>query len=463
MTLISIFDLTGRLHPALVHFPIGFLLLACFLQLFSGRTYVKSLAPATMLLFALGMISAIVSVITGLILSGGDDYESDAVNTHKWTGISVAVISVLMLIVYKKMAARLFSLFSLLLIVLVVIAGHLGAELTHGDDFLSSAFKESNKGPAIPPIKNIQQAPVYASAVEPLLKARCYSCHGPNKMKGKLRLDNPDFILKGGEDGKVVLPGKVDESNLVDRLKLPLEDDDHMPPRSKTQLTPNEISLIHWWIANGADFKKTFGQFPQDPKMKGVLAAIESGTVEVAKAGDIPLEPVGKPDEASIKKLKEGGVTVLQIAKTSNYLSLSFVNQPSAPDSILRILPRLQQQIIWLDLSDAKMDDAKMKYISQLPHLVKLNLNNTKISDTSFGELSKLKQLKYLNLVGTGISSNGLKSLKDLKTLKSVYVYHTAIDRKEYPALKTLFKEVIIDTGGYFVPTLITDTTEVKY
>jgi hypothetical protein len=70
--------------------------------------------------------------------------------------------------------------------------------------------------------------------------------------------------------------------------------------------------------------------------------------------------------------------------------------------------------------------------------------------------------LQYLNLVGTSVSFNGLKQLRGLKELKTIYLYQTGIKGNEWTALQKIFPGVLIDTGGYHVPTLVTDTTEVK-
>ncbi len=112
------------------------------------------------------------------------------------------------------------------------------------------------------------------------MQARCYSCHGTNKQKGKLRLDQQEFILKGGKDGKVIEPGKADESEMIERMLLPLSDEDHMPPKEKKQLTLNEISLLHWWINTGADFNKKVKELPQTERMKPVLLALQSGSAD---------------------------------------------------------------------------------------------------------------------------------------------------------------------------------------
>lgn len=73
---------------------------------------------------------------------------------------------------------------------------------------------------------------LYKDLVQPILNAKCVSCHGPDKQKGKLRLDTLDAIMKGS-DGENVIPGKVEESLLTHRILLPKDDDDVMPPEDE--------------------------------------------------------------------------------------------------------------------------------------------------------------------------------------------------------------------------------------
>src|SRR4051812_48131307 len=55
--------------------------------------------------------------------------------------------------------------------------------------------------------------------VEPILSKACYECHGPQKQKNDLRLDQPSAALKGGENGPAIVPGKSSESLLIKRIE----------------------------------------------------------------------------------------------------------------------------------------------------------------------------------------------------------------------------------------------------
>ena len=300
MTLLSFFDFVGHLHPLLVHLPIGILLLGCFFQWLTISNKFVFLQPAIPVTLFWGMISAIAACISGYFLSQSGDYDAELVSYHQWMGIIVATVSFILYLLYQFSIGEAIARWaSLILIVLVSITGHLGGSLTHGSGYLTEGFnKEEHKGPAIKPIANVPEAVLYTDAIQPLLQARCYNCHGPNKKKGKLRLDTQEFILLGGEDGKALVPGKPDEGEMIKRLMLPLNNKDHMPPLEKPQLTQNEITLLNWWISTGADFTKKIKDLPQTDKIRPVLDALQTGSsASDNTAADIPQAEVKKADD----------------------------------------------------------------------------------------------------------------------------------------------------------------------
>lgn len=69
----------------------------------------------------------------------------------------------------------------------------------------------------------------YAADIQPILKGTCFGCHGPERQRGGLRLDSLEAVLKGGEDGKVIVPGKSEKSDLVIAVAR-LDPEKAMPP-----------------------------------------------------------------------------------------------------------------------------------------------------------------------------------------------------------------------------------------
>lgn len=465
MQLNIVFDVAGRLHPALVHLPIGILVLACCFELLSGAKKFATLKPAIPSMMLWGMLAALLSVLSGLALSSNGEYEDELVETHEWAGIAVAAVAMLLFLFYKKNAGgRVIKATTLMLLLLITITGHLGGSITHGEGYITAPLTGDDKVVEIKPIPDIQEAMLYTDVVQPLFQSRCYNCHDARKQKGKLRLDEQERILKGGESGNTVVPGRPDESELIERLLLPLDHDDHMPPKGKPQLTREQIDVLHWWVSTGPDFTKKVKELKQPETIKPVLLALQSGSgTSTKEVPDIPETPVAAADTAIIMNLTRAGVMVLPVARESNYLSANFVSANGNADSLLTQLLLLKNQLISLKMDGMTLQDSSVAKISRLTALRKLQLSNTNVTDQNIQHLSSLKALRSLNLVGTQITARGLIHLKELKELKNVYLYRTSVAAAEREELKKMFPEVNIDFGNYSLPMLKSDTAIIRY
>jgi hypothetical protein len=90
-----------------------------------------------------------------------------------------------------------------------------------------------------------QPSPDFQHDILPLLKNRCVRCHGPAEKKAQLNLALPPGIARGGENGKIIVPGKPDESSLWQRVAA-----DEMP--EDEPLPAEEKELLRRWITDGA-------------------------------------------------------------------------------------------------------------------------------------------------------------------------------------------------------------------
>ena len=89
--------------------------------------------------------------------------------------------------------------------------------------------------------------------IKPVLeKSGCFKCHGEEKQKAKLRVDQLKPLLKGSSAGKIVIPKKPEKSLLL--LSVARLDEDYaMPPEGKGKnLTKDQIALVRAWIDQGA-------------------------------------------------------------------------------------------------------------------------------------------------------------------------------------------------------------------
>jgi mono/diheme cytochrome c family protein len=118
----------------------------------------------------------------------------------------------------------------------------------------------------------------FEKEIRPLLEQRCLECHGPDKQKGGLRLDQKAAMLGGGDSEEAaVIPGKSAESLLIKRV-ITTDPDESMPPKGK-RLTAGEISLLKSWIDRGAHWPATqaaVAEVTQETKTKVITEADRS-------------------------------------------------------------------------------------------------------------------------------------------------------------------------------------------
>ncbi len=259
-------------HAVVLHFPIGFLTGAFVLELYRWFRPGMELRKAAALFLWLSLLSGILAATFGLLRAEGGGYNPHAVAHHRLYGFLV-LGSTLGTILLQSLANKLKPFFWTLIyraslvatLGLLVVAGHLGGNLTHGSNYLVEnapefvrTFLEGKSDEDSSPEARNQREQFYVEKVQPVFSTKCYSCHGPDKQKGRLRLDLEAAILKGGTSGKpAVKPGDPMHSVMVRLLLLPPAHDDVMPPDGKTPLTPEELGNVLQWIRDGAAFPKT--------------------------------------------------------------------------------------------------------------------------------------------------------------------------------------------------------------
>lgn len=465
--LLDITAFIGHFHPVLVHLPIGILLMALVLQWLSGKEKYTLLRPAVGIAWLLGFFGAVLSCITGLSLAGDGGYDEDTLSLHKWMGIAVAALSFAGYLISKKPTGGILkTVTALVIFVLLNITGHLGGTLTHGEGYLTNAWNKSlSDSVAVSKkvIANVQEAKAYEDVIAPIMHARCYSCHSAAKQKGGLRLDGEEWVLKGGKEGNVLVAGKPGESELYKRLLLDPLEKKHMPPKGKPQLTETEMMLLHWWIANGASFDQPVKQLAQTPKEKAALTSLQGDQKSHKQTPPaIPAEPVEPASTNAISALRNAGVSILPVAENSHYLSANFVSVKKVDDKTVALLEAVKQQLVWLKISGAELSEASLKTIAFCSNLTTLSLDRTNLTDNGMGIIAQLKKLQYLNLAGTQITAKGLTQLASLSSLKHVYLYQAPVSKTDWAGLQKLMPQTTLDSGGYHIAPLITDTIIVR-
>jgi uncharacterized membrane protein/YHS domain-containing protein/mono/diheme cytochrome c family protein len=440
----------GRLHPLLVHLPIAFIVLLAILELFSRSERFRHANGSAGLILALAVPTSLFTVLCGWMLSLGGGYEENLLRWHKWTGVATAFACLVAGVLYslnRKKAYR-WVLFSGVLV--LIVSSHFGGSLTHGSDYLAryapgplrkwlGGAEPARQSPA-PAQTPAGEKPVFASIIQPVLNKNCVACHGPDKSKAGLRLDSLEGMLKGGDSGPAIVPGKSANSELVKRVQLPIDSDDHMPPDGKPQPNSADIALLKWWVDAGAPANKTVAQLKPPINILGLIAARSGAALPKAK----PLEP--KPVNAVAAALSEVtkkiDVPIGQITPKEPWIECNASGMgTNFGDVQLAALENVAPNLRWLDLSGTAVTDAGLGHLRQMGNLARLHLERTRITDAGITNLEDLSNLEYLNLYGTGITDAGLETLQNLPKLKQVYLWETKVS----PEVAKQFAESRID------------------
>lgn len=434
----SYLQVIGRMHPLVLHFPIVLFLVFIAYKLFFEKG-IKDVAVAKRTgdwLLLMAAFTSVVTALMGLFLAKEPGYDPDALQWHKWSGIvATAIIVIWYALNERSKSFTVNLLLSTAGVVAIVMTGHLGAGITHGEDFILAPIEKEQKGPDVP----LEDAFVYEHMVHPILQQKCIGCHSSKKAKGELVMETETMLLKGGRSGALWDTG-ADLGLLLRRIHLPIDQKKHMPPAGKPQLTDDEIAILTEWIRKGHDFKLKVIDLPVKDSL--YMAALQIFSSSENEHYDFPAA-----DEKKVAKLNTQNRVVRPLALESPAISVSFFNASLFKPEQLKELLAIKQQLVELNLDKMPVKDEDVKTISQLTSLRTLNLSFTSITGASVRELLALKQLKHLSLSGVPLKEAEVKQLASLPELTKLYIWSTGLQPNVVAALKQSMKQVILETG----------------
>ena len=443
----NLLDYIGRFHPVIVHLPIGIILAAILVEVLSHVKGFRKVRKSVKVLLVMGFASAFFAALTGLLHAQTGEFEESLVNSHRALAIVVTLFALVALMLHgkKKKEFRLgYFIILFALAILMLLTGHTGGSITHGEDYLKPGIEETEKPVAMVASPDNQ---LYADLVAPIFKKNCVSCHGPLRQKGKLRLDQPEFILKGGEED---ILAHREEGELWRRINLDRDEEDHMPPKQKKQLTRGEISVITFWLDNGAKFSGTLASMPKADSILKIIGTTEN--IEEAR------EVVSSPDEKILDALRSAGVTVSFLSRGDGRISLQFMNvDPSRLSQLLAQLQLIGQQVTEIKMPGIKLAHAQWAFLKSMTSLERIHLEKSSFSDNEIEFLNSCGNLKYLNLVNTSVTAKGLTTLS-VNGLLQLYVYQTGVSENDLGPLREHLPKSNIVLGNYKVLTLASDT-----
>lgn len=421
---------SGRLHPVVVHLPIGFLILAVLLDLAAWKVRFQYLRQAVPFVLFVGFISAVVACLFGYLLSLSGDYEAVLLNRHKLSGIALAVCAGILLVIRVQLTSfspRLFSGLLVGMLVLISYSGHQGGNLTHGSDYLSmqTRLEEEREKPASPSV-----ALLYEDVVHPVLQQKCGQCHRSGKRKGEFSLSNHTELVAGGKSGPAIVPGKLAESELYRRITLDPAHEEFMPTDGKPPLTEDETTLIAYWIEQaGAATSKSMGALQANDTLLMQVASVlglESRLAPSSSSGNGNYRHIPPSlDMALVEALRNKGLNV------RINLHQPVVLDVTLPDHAGLKVADFQKEllgvglhVVWLNLSDNDFTDDDLAFLKDLPNLEKLRLENNPITDGIADHLKNMPHLEALNLNATQVTAAGVSKLKENPKLARIFTWN---------------------------------------
>jgi uncharacterized membrane protein len=467
----------GRLHPMIVHFPVGLLVCAALIELMMLARRRREVHVALPFCLGVGALFAWLAVGSGWLNAEYEGQNDGRVYWHRWLGVATAALGTLAYIV--ALAQRRFpglrtTLRALVLLtgLAISIGGHQGGELTHGKGYLLEVFEQTSEPAAIEVVAskvaqevvNEAQVPAqdertrfFAERVLPIFAQRCIECHGPDKRKGRLRLDNEAeaFAPKRAGRSPRILAGDA-QGSLLYQLICTDDEDDLMPSKGE-RLSAAQVEDVRLWIQEGAFWppglvisEETTITFTADPLSPDSPVILDSADV-IEPAID-PLSPAFRK---ALESLRSQGAYMAPTAEGSAdwELDCSMLSANShAPDSAQ--LAAIGSNLVRLNLSRMQCGDDSLKPLLEWKRLQHLNLSQTKITDAGLSSLKQLDSLLSLNLYGTRITDAGLEDLALMPNLERVFLWQTDVTEVGLKRLASLRPALHIQATRQPLPTI---------
>ncbi len=429
----------GRMHPLLLHLPIGFVVILVISYFFRKDFGTELFEKISKFLLTLTGLTLTITALMGFFLSKEGGFDENILNYHKWTGALVSLFCYGLILFYDRIKFNLNSSGSWALLSIIALAGHFGATITHGENYLFQAYPNKNEKPIF-----TENNSLYEAAVYPIFEAKCISCHNEKKLKGQLNMASIQKIIIGGKNGSIWKPGDALNSHIIQRASLPLEDKKHMPPKAKPQLSQSEIELLSAWINEGANLTKSIKAYPLNSVAKALaLKPLNNITQQETEK----TYTFNAASEATIKELNSPYCTVFPIANNSPALRADFFVNKKFELKNLENLKKVSDQLVELNLAKMPIKDQDLKLLTNFPNLEKLILNQTDITGQKLDELAKCKSLISIALIGTKIKKEDLQKLLTLPKLNELFIWETGIDPTVITSLSKQYPKIKFDQG----------------
>jgi hypothetical protein len=256
-------------------------------------------------------------------------------------------------------------------------------------------------------------------------------------------MDSPEALLTNDLGDPVIYPGDLERSLGYQRMILSPWDQHFMPP-SGPPVTYHEKRLVEWWIIENAPFEASI----EEVNLPNDILHILQSTFHYNTQKSIFYEKVKAEaiDSSTLRAVATAGWKVSRLAQHNHFLD---VHRKGKLDSLSiddwQVLERIEDNVVWLNLSNHTIPAQAFDFIRNMPNLYRLQLQNTNTEDEYLTSLSGLKYLNTLNLFGTQITDGSIPHLVKMEQLEVLFIGNTPLREMGLDSIRQLLPGVSVN------------------
>jgi hypothetical protein len=265
-------------------------------------------------------------------------------------------------------------------------------------------------------------------------------CHGEQKQKAKLALHTWEGLMRGSDAGPVLIAGKPNDSILLQRMRLPLTDEEHMPPQEHPQPAAEELALLARWIERGAGKATTLAALQLPDSLSKAAAEIPARLAAMSR-GRAESEPLWEHDPAEVARSR--APLAREVAELQRRFpgALSYESRTSAAlhftaagfgrafgDNELALLVPLREQLVALEISHTAVSEDAASLLAGFIRLKLFRAGFTEVGDRVVEALVALPSLEVVGLPGTRVTASSIPLFRKASRLRTLSVGGTTAE-----------------------------------
>ena len=446
----ELFDFFGSLHPLVVHLPIGFIILTLLVNIIIKKKN-NSVRRLITLGWFFSFISGAIAALFGWFLGDNNYYFESQIDIHKWTGFAFVGLTFFIWILRTinfNAPSSVNRFFNFTILILILITGHYGGEMTHGKGYLinSLPFVKQNKAQTVlltNKYDSLDSIYVYEDLIYPILKEKCIACHNKNNSYGGLDISTFENLVKGGNNSHGIQKGNPYKSSIFKRVSLSQNQPKFMPP-SGIPMSFDQVAVLKWWIENGAKLRTPLTKLRNDNSIRTLVEVnYNLDLKEKSYIEKLRLDPVS---ENKLKILSKEKYRWRFLNSEKSLLEIKFIAKKITSDDI-NLLQTLKGNITWLNLSNCELKDEMLSTLSELPNLTRLRIQKNNLTDRGIPFLKNIKNLRELNIYGTQITDASFNIFSQMKNLEKIFLWNSKVSALGIEKFKTQNPTIEIISG----------------